>query len=365
MEEQFVVGGAVRDILLNRIPQDVDYVWTGSSDQAMADRGFSRVGASFPVFLDHAGQEHALARRERKTGVGYLGFQCDTIGVSIEDDLARRDLTINSLAVRAKDWDAFIRTKNIALVVDPWGGIADLHRGLLRHTSVAFSEDCVRVLRTARFAARYGFSVAAETVELMHRVVPELDLIPTERIFTEFEKGMSENDPHKMLEVLDACDASRAASMKPYMRMWLRRALLRVKPTTPMYVRFALLTSSFTDEDFEACKIPTEYSRVSKLVHKNFIQLVEFDRLSAEDAVAVLDKMRTFSDPELSERVFEVVKVYIEDTNNLDYWAWKLAVNKRVSNARSIDTAAIAASCASSKEIRAAIFAARVKALKS
>ena len=138
----YMVGGCVRDMILGREPEDIDYVVVGSTPEEMLEKGYTQVGATFPVFLK-CSEEYALARTERKTGVGYQGFETKhDPTVTLEEDLRRRDLTINSMAQDIND-----------VITDPYGGRADLEAGILRHTSEAFAEDPVRVLRTARFAA--------------------------------------------------------------------------------------------------------------------------------------------------------------------------------------------------------------------
>jgi tRNA nucleotidyltransferase/poly(A) polymerase len=350
-----MVGGAVRDKVMGIEPKDVDYVVVGATPADMLAKGFQQVGAGFPVFLHPTtGEEYALARQERKVGVGYNGFE--TVfdpTITLEDDLIRRDLTINAMAMDL-DTDE---------IIDPYGGRRDIQRRELRHTSDAFAEDPVRVLRTARFAARYNFVVALDTIKLMRKVVPEIDHVPAERVFAEFEKGLMEDNPYQMISVLQECDADRSARVAPYMRAWLKRSLMWVNKDTPKHVRFALIMSSFTDQDYEDCKIPTDLARVSKTVHGNFNALLNFNSIPAEDAVALMDKMRTFSDPDHSERVFDVVKTYVKRGTDMDYFAWKQAVNARVWAAGSIDAAAIAASCSNPKDIKAAIFNARVSML--
>ena len=205
----FLVGGAVRDHLLGIASKDRDYVVVGSSPEKLLAEGFTQVGASFPVFLHPVtGDEYALARTERKTGPGYHGF--DTVydsSVTLEDDLARRDLTINSIAM----------TDNFQ-IIDPFHGVEDLQAGILRHTSEAFADDPLRVLRLARFAARYGFSVAPETMELAKKLVQsgELDALPRERIWTELYKGFSEKDPSLMLMVLKQAGAFDVSPLIDY-----------------------------------------------------------------------------------------------------------------------------------------------------
>jgi len=158
----YLVGGSVRDEILGLPVKDHDYVVVGSTPDEMVRLGYRPVGKDFPVFLHPESQEqYALARTERKVSRGYKGFEIYTSpAVTLQEDLARRDLTINSIA---KDQNG--------VIIDPFGGIADLEAGVLRHISPAFSEDPVRVLRTARFAARFGFHVAPETLALMNEMV--------------------------------------------------------------------------------------------------------------------------------------------------------------------------------------------------
>lgn len=200
----YLVGGAVRDKLLGMQPKDLDWVVVGataSNIACMLEQGFAQVGADFPVFLHPVtGEEYALARVERKTGVGYHGFsvQADQ-HVTIEEDLGRRDLTINSMAM-----------DDSGVVVDPYGGLQDLHNHVLRHTTEAFAEDPLRVLRLARFAARFpAWSIADETMDLCKRMCQAGDLkhLTTERVWVELTKGFGEIDPHRFLQVLSETGA--------------------------------------------------------------------------------------------------------------------------------------------------------------
>ena len=197
----YVVGGAVRDELLGRAPTDRDYVVVGATPEAMLEQGFRPVGKDFPVFLHPiTGEEYALARTERKSGRGYHGFTFHAAPeVTLEADLARRDLTINAMAI-----------DQAGQVIDPFGGRADLAAGILRHVSPAFAEDPVRLLRIARFAARFGdFSIAPETLALMRRMVAdgEVDHLVAERVWQELAKGLMEERPARLLEVLRECGA--------------------------------------------------------------------------------------------------------------------------------------------------------------
>jgi tRNA nucleotidyltransferase (CCA-adding enzyme) len=201
--ECYLVGGAVRDALLNEAAGDRDWVVIGSSPEDMLERGFRAVGKDFPVFLHPvSGEEYALARRERKTGPGYTGFATESgSDVTLEEDLSRRDLTVNAMA---QDADGGL--------IDPFGGAQDLNNGILRHVSDAFVEDPLRVLRVARFAARYagrGFAVAPETVDLMRRISAsgELASLVPERVWQETCRALGEANPSEFIRVLQRCDA--------------------------------------------------------------------------------------------------------------------------------------------------------------
>ena len=201
----YKVGGAVRDRLLQRPFHDTDWVVVGATPEDMAAQGFTPVGKDFPVFLHpKTHEEYALARTERKSGVGYRGFVVHTSpDVTLEEDLARRDLTINAIAAPA-DWTG------AEAVFDPYNGQADLQAKLLRHVTDAFREDPVRILRVARFAARFDdFSVAPETLQLMREMVEagEADHLVPERVWQEISRGLMEAKPSRMFEVLRACGA--------------------------------------------------------------------------------------------------------------------------------------------------------------
>ncbi|MFD2365297.1 multifunctional CCA addition/repair protein [Pseudoduganella sp. GCM10020061] len=197
----YVVGGAVRDALLGLPVKDRDHVVVGATPEQMVRLGYRPVGKDFPVFLHPRTQEeYALARTERKTAPGYHGFVFHTEPtVTLEDDLVRRDLTVNAIA---QDEDGTL--------VDPFGGRADIERRVFRHVSGAFAEDPVRILRLARFAARFpDFTVAPETLALMRRMVDagEVDALVAERVWQELARGLMEEKPSRMFEVLRDCGA--------------------------------------------------------------------------------------------------------------------------------------------------------------
>jgi tRNA nucleotidyltransferase (CCA-adding enzyme) len=199
----YEVGGAVRDALLGLPIKERDFVVVGASPKDMTAQGFRQVGKDFPVFLHPTtGEEYALARTERKTGPGYKGFEFDTSrSVTLEQDLERRDLTVNAIA---RDADGTL--------IDPWGGRADLEARLLRHVSPAFREDPLRVLRVARFAARFaplGFRIAPETLALMRLIVAdgEMEALRPERVWQETAKALATDRPDVFFTVLRECSA--------------------------------------------------------------------------------------------------------------------------------------------------------------
>lgn len=199
--KHYLVGGAVRDQLLGRAITERDWVVVGETPAAMLARGFVQVGKDFPVFLHpETKEEYALARKERKISKGYTGFSFDTSNtVSLEEDLLRRDLTINAIAQNQS-----------GTLIDPYGGVNDLQQQILRHVSPAFAEDPVRILRLARFAARFpNFSIAEETQTLMSNMVQagEVDALVPERVWKECLSALSEAAPWRFLDVLFHCGA--------------------------------------------------------------------------------------------------------------------------------------------------------------
>lgn len=199
----YLVGGAVRDELLGYPYKEKDWVVVGATVDEMLAQEYQQVGKDFPVFLHpDTKEEYALARTERKTSPGYKGFDVHTTAdVTLEDDLLRRDLTINAIA----------KDKN-GLLIDPHGGIGDIEQKILRHVSPAFAEDPVRILRVARFAARYhhlGFDIADETMQLMEDMVAvgEVDALVAERVWQEMNKALGERSPSRFIEVLRDCGA--------------------------------------------------------------------------------------------------------------------------------------------------------------
>jgi tRNA nucleotidyltransferase (CCA-adding enzyme) len=235
--EIFCVGGAVRDLLLGSPSADRDYVVVGASIDDMMRAGFTPVGKDFPVFLHPTSHdEYALARTERKSGKGYKGFVfLADPSVTLQEDLARRDLTINAIAIN-----------RLGEIIDPFNGMQDLENKTLRHISKAFSEDPVRLLRLARFLARWPeFSVADETLALCERIVAEgeADALVPERVWQEMQTGLMESSPSRMIELLQACGAWQAITQTgtAIHASTLDRLKQAVGYRLPLEARFGLL----------------------------------------------------------------------------------------------------------------------------
>lgn len=199
--KKYIVGGAVRDKLLGKTPNDIDYVVVGSTPEEMIDLGFEEVGADFPVFLHPITRdEYALARTERKTGLGYNDFETNADKkITLEEDLSRRDLTVNAMAMDEN-----------GVLIDLFGGQKDLKNKQLRHVSPAFRDDPLRIIRIARFCAKMkGFTIAPETKTMLQEMVAngEIDHLTPERIWKDFEKAMVSDDPARFLEALDEVGA--------------------------------------------------------------------------------------------------------------------------------------------------------------
>jgi len=269
MKKIFICGGYVRDRLLGRVAKDIDYVVVGATPEEMLADGFVQVGADFPVFLHpETREEYALARRERKVAAGYHGFETEfDVSVTLKEDLSRRDLTINAMAMDDE-----------GNIIDPFNGYPDLSAGILRHTTTAFAEDPLRVLRVARFVARYkGFKIADETMELMKDIVDakELEHLSKERIYLEFIKAMSEADPFRFIACLKHSGALKVVFPELYEAIMSHsvRAIIPVintltdleSPTQRMaYLLMLAVRKEAIDEISERMKIPNEVKQLAK-----------------------------------------------------------------------------------------------------
>lgn len=302
MNEQYIVGGAVRDVLLGRTPKDLDYVWVDSTPEHMLSLGMSQIGVDFPVFLDANGDEHALARTERKVGVGYKGFEVSfDSSVSLEEDLERRDLTLNAMAVHVDDWDDFVQTRDPIWVEDFFNGISDLQGRNLRHVSNAFAEDPVRVLRVARFAARYNFSIDPSTLNLMCALVQngELDHLVPERVWAEMEKAVGEDFPGDFFAPLADIGALEVLMPELSYGVVTDANLTLASATMPAEGRFAALFANSPIADIDRMclrlKAPTTVHKLAVKTRK-LVELCLFN-LSEDGVLNTFEQMGLFQEP--------------------------------------------------------------------
>jgi tRNA nucleotidyltransferase (CCA-adding enzyme) len=342
----YLVGGSVRDELLGLPVQDRDYVVVGADPAEMLRQGYKPVGADFPVFLHpETHDEYALARTERKTAPGYKGFRFHAApDVTLEEDLRRRDLTINAMA---RDADGRL--------IDPHAGAADLRTGVLRHVSPAFAEDPVRILRVARFAARFGFSVAPETLELMRAMVErgEADALVPERVWQELSRGLMEKSPARMLAVLRECGAlARVApeldetfsepQVPEHLAARLDHAAAR---GFPLPTRFAALVM---DERLEAAaslaarvNAPSECRDLARLAIQECDALDAAPALDAETLLGLIERADLLRRPERLERLAEVAECeHPADARRAA--AIRAALERSLAAARGVDAGAIA-----------------------
>ncbi len=397
----FSVGGAVRDELLGLPVQDRDWVVVGATPDEMIARGFRPVGKDFPVFL-HAQthEEYALARTERKTAPGYKGFVFHTdAGVTLEQDLARRDLTINAIA-KGED----------GAYIDPYGGRGDLANKVLRHVSPAFAEDPVRVLRVARFAARFSdFTLADETLALMARMVDngEVDHLVPERVWQELSRGLMEARPSRMFETLRSCGALNKI-LPELDALWgvPQRADYHPEVDTGVHVmmvvdvaatmalslpaRFAALTHDLgkgtTPADVlprhigheirsvallepvcERLRGPADCKDVARLVARFHGDIHRGEELRATTVVQLLERCDVFRRPERFEEVLGACEA--DARGRLGHESrvygqgrfWRAAA----AAARGVDAGAVAASCDDPAQIPERVREARVAAIKA
>ena len=380
------VGGAVRDALLGRPCGDTDWVVTGATPKQMVAAGYTPVGRDFPVFLHPTTkEEYALARTERSTAPGYHGFVFHTApDVTLEQDLQRRDLTINAMAVDAD-----------GTLIDPYGGQRDVAARLLRHVSAAFAEDPVRILRLARFAARFDdFSVAPETAALMRQMVDggEADALVAERVWQELSRGLMESQPSRMLDVLHDCgalarllpevdahwrDTSDVATLR---QTHLRHALdAAAHRGAPLPVRFAILThrlGSMHAPDAlaalcERWRIPTDCRELAELLLRERQAVQHSAAMDAEALVGLLDSADAWRRPERFELLLQacdIIERAQADGDDGPVVRSPCRLRSALKRASALDTNAIAqratAAGARGPAIGAAIHQARVLAVE-
>lgn len=300
----YLVGGAVRDSLLNLPITERDWVVVGATPEKLINQGYQQVGNHFPVFLHPTThEEYALARTECKTGHGYQGFSFQFAPyITLEEDLLRRDLTINAMAMDDK-----------GKIIDPHHGQADLKLKLLRHVSNAFIEDPLRVLRVARFYARFyhlGFQVAPETMELMQKIVSsnELSFLSSERIWMEWTKALLTNHPEQFVQCLKDCGA--LSSLAPeLLEINLTTFASQLKPEQSIAVRFSLLSHDLTEISFQnlakRLKVPKHFLELGTRFIKNKSTISHLISKSPEQILALLQNLDAFRQQALTEDFLE------------------------------------------------------------
>jgi len=370
----YVVGGAVRDELLGLSVADRDYVVVGSTPEEMTALGYKPVGKDFPVFLHpRTHEQYALARTERKTARGYRGFQVHAAPeVTLEQDLERRDLTINAMA-----------RDEAGVLIDPFGGAADLERGLLRHVSAAFVEDPVRILRVARFAARFGFAVAPETMALMRTMVEngEAGALVPERVWQEFSRGLMERDPSRMFPVL--ADAGFLGELLPELglefeqstpatdaaRILVRALACGATQGLGLAPRFALVVSVGGSLETaralsERLKVPGDCRDLALLAARHLDTIERAASLGAAALLALLEACDAFRRPERFAELLAVAECleYAKRGRAETPYRSGAILRRALAAAAGVDAARIAAQSASG-EIPAELRRARIAAI--
>lgn len=308
----YLVGGAVRDKLLSCPIKDKDFMVVGATPDDLLAHGFIQIGADFPVFLHpHTHAEYALARTERKNGKGHQGFVVQTEGVSLQDDLARRDLTINALAIEVKG--LFDETPRTGRVVDFYGGIDDLTHKRLRHVSSAFSEDPLRVLRVARFYARFyelGFTVAPDTAYLMQAIASRGELLhlSRERIWAECVKAFDETCAFAFFDLLFDLDILKQI-LPELNTIWQDNTIrqitfdkLKTAHDKPLHIKFAILTYGFLDNKADLSKLcerlltPKAITQFAQLFITHFNDLTHYQDISANKLLMLIENTKAQKD---------------------------------------------------------------------
>ncbi|MBT5032003.1 MAG: multifunctional CCA addition/repair protein [Proteobacteria bacterium] len=396
----YLVGGAIRDRLLGRPIKDRDWVVVGSSPEAMVNAGYRPVGKDFPVFLHPQNhEEYALARTERKTSRGYQGFTFSTSpDISLEEDLQRRDFTINAMA-----------ESDSGEIIDPHGGQDDLKLGVIRHVSDAFAEDPVRILRAARFAARFNFSVADETLALMQGMVAngEADALVAERVWQETELALLTSRPQIFFSVLRNCKALKVIFPEvdalfgvPQKKEWhpeidtgvhtLMVLEQAAKLSNRLDVRYAALTHdlgkartskqewpshkgherrglTLVDQIADRLQVPNTLRKLSRVVCEYHLHTHRASELRAETVLKLLEACDAFRNPNRWQGFLLACEADArgrEGLQNRDYPNAE-QLNALYQAALTVDGGAIAKQFENSKEIAQAIKKARINAVKS
>ncbi len=395
----YKVGGAVRDRLLGLTVKDQDWVVVGSTPEHLAQLGYKPVGKDFPVFLHpDSKEEYALARTERKTAAGYKGFAFNTNKeVTLEEDLQRRDLTINALA-----------EDEHANIVDCFNGQEDLKAGILRHISPAFVEDPLRVLRVARFAARFNFRVADETKLLMKEISSsgELDTLVPERVWTELERALTETHPVRFFEVLKDCDALEKVFPEidrlfgipqpelhhPEIDSGVHTMMVleqSCKLSTDPLIRFAALVHDLgkgttpkeqwpshrgheersvklIQKMSDHFRIPGRYRELAVIVARHHLHCHRIKEMRPDTILKKLESMDAFRRPERFEQFLIACEADIRGRKGFEDRAYPQAqyLKSALVAARSVNTAEMDKENLSGKEIAKALRKLRIKAIK-
>lgn len=353
----YVVGGAVRDQLLNMPVGDQDWVVVGATPEEMVKRGFTPVGGDFPVFLHpETHEEFALARTERKSGRGYHGFTFYTgEDVTLEQDLKRRDLTVNAMA-RSSQGD----------LIDPLNGLADLKARIFRHAGVAFKEDPVRILRLSRFLARFTeFNVAPETQQLCQDMVQsgEVNALVPERVWQELVKGMKASQPSRMFTFLQSCGAKAVVMPELVLTQRVLNQIDQLNQSVlavDMATQFAVLTLDSPDRTAlcQRLRVPREVSDATRLLAHIVTTWQKTPKPDATDRLALLESCDALRRP---DRFISLCQLAGWVTGCLDN-VWQAALLA----AQSVDAGAIARKVGAEPEkIRDAVRAARLNAIQS
>lgn len=396
----YLVGGAVRDELLGIAVKDKDFVVVGSTPEEMIAAGFKPVGKDFPVFLHpRTHDEYALARTERKTAKGYKGFVVHASPeVTLEEDLARRDLTINAIA---KD--------STGKFIDPYNGLADIQSKTLRHVSVAFAEDPVRILRAARLSARFqDFSLAPETNQLMQQMVAagEVDALVAERVWQELAKGLMEDKPSRMFDVLRACCALKkilpeldklwgvpqSAQYHPEIDTGVHVMLAidyAARQNYALAVRFATLMHDLgkgvTPAELlpqhigheargihlvkDVCKrlrVPNDCKELAQIVSKFHGKLHQVLQMKPSTLLSFIVELDAIRQPERFKDFLRACEADSRGRTGLENHATPAAdlMQKVLAAAMNVDAGAVASAYDAPEEIKAAVFEARLDAVK-
>ncbi|AUZ04932.2 MULTISPECIES: hypothetical protein [Vitreoscilla] len=360
----YLVGGAVRDGLLGLPIKDKDWVVVGATPQEMLDLGFEAVGKDFPVFLHpKSREEYALARTERKIGAGYHGFQFNTaVDVTLEQDLQRRDLTINAMA---QDADGNI--------TDPYLGQQDLHAGMLRHVSAAFSEDPVRILRVGRFAARFDFQVAAETMVLMQKMVDagEVDALVPERVWQELSKALLEPQPQRFFEVLSHSHAlhkilqaaDTLQQQAPDLWQNTLQNLQGFSPYQHLSMSYAILCLHLPpplQTIHQSLRVPKDCADAANILQDAYPILMQTEILSAEQILSVFQRCDVWRRPERWQQLWQTcitLAALTSQTPPPSVWPQALAA------CLAVNTAQLALQCEDKRMIANTIHTARLAAI--